>query len=868
MIKFNNLRLTVFITGLLAAPSLHAGVTFTNIFSFNGTNGDGPAILVRAGNNKFYGITELGGPNFTGDANPDVGSIFSITYDGVFSNLFYFESTNGDYGGYLTPGADGNFYGTTDNTAFKLHPDGTMANPNLAPGLGGVHSVLYGIVQDRDGTLYGTTRFGGTLGLGTIYKINTNGVLSTPVTFNDTNGADPVTLFLGADENFYGIAQSGGDADEGTIFRMDRSGNLTNIFLFSDQYDIAPNGQTDQPDWLMQGPNGDLYGTTLLGGSNNLGTIFRVTTNGVLVWSFSFNGTNGYGGVRIMAASDGNLYGITAYGGNGYDGTEDYSGFGTIFRITPSGSFTSLVQFDGTNDANDGNIATIVQGTDGNLYGTSFGGGASGQGAIFKLTLPTCPCTNRLMLTTVIDFERTNGVEPLGQLVQGSDGMLCGATAGGGAFDQGTVFKTTLDGSLTTLASFNGTNGTFLVSTPVQAVDGNLYGATAGGGPDYDPDLTQYNTGYGTIYRLDSNGVLTTLFTFNLTNGDGPGPGGLVIGKDGALYGVTQQGGPNFTNANDGDGTIFKITTNGDFTLLVSFDGTNGVYPGGIILASDGNFYGTTRVGGIDDSNGVGTVFRMTPDGQLTTLFKFNQTNGAHPLSIIQASDGCLYGTTGGGGQYYTGDPNGYGTAYGYGTVFRITTNGDFTLIASLDFTNGAVPCGGITEVGNGIFCGIAAYGGRYGSVESFGPGQFGFVDGGTVFQVTTDGDLTAPFSFFPSTSRNLPVSPEITLGNSLIKASDGNLYGYALSPDSGCIFAIRPVQPPVLRPVMQPGQINLSWNAWAGYPYLVMYETNLIGSNWNWATTIVPQTNGPASFSDPISSDTQRFYQVILQLP
>ena len=286
--------------------------------------------------------------------------------------------------------------------------------------------------------------------------------------------------------------------------------------------------------------------------------------------------------------------------------------------------------------------------------------------------------TNRLMLTTVANFN-DNNYDDFPALMQANDGMLYGVTQFGGASNLGAVFRSTLSGSLTTLVSFNGTNGAYPTAPPLQVADGNFYG-TAGGGPDWK---TTNNNATGIIYRMDTNGVLTTLFSFNQTNGEAPGgASGLIVGNDGALYGVAQQGGPNFTN-NGGAGTIFKITTNGNFTLLASFNGTNGVGPANIIQASDGNFYGTSE-SAPDDTNGFGTVFQMTPDGHMNTLVRFNGTNGAYPLAIMQASDGCLYGTTIYGGAYYAGGLPGSLTS-GYGTVFKVTTNGDFTLLASFE---------------------------------------------------------------------------------------------------------------------------------------------------------------------------------------
>ena len=449
-----------------------------------------------------------------------------------------------------------------------------------------------------------------------------------------------------------------------------------------------------------------------------------------------------------------------------------------------------------------------------------------------------CHAQNRLMLTDVANVYDTNN-STFPTLMQGKDGMLYGTTQTGGAFSRGSIFRCTLSGSGTTLVSFDGTNGASPFSPPVQAADGNFYGTTMSGGPDFDT-TNDNGFGYGAIYRMDSNGDLTTIFSFDGTNGAGPGIGnGLIVGNDGALYGVTAGGGLS------GDGTIFRITTNGDFTMLASFNGADCSYPQDIIQASDGNFYGTTFYGGTGDSYSFGAVFQMTSGGQINTLFQFNGTNGNDPIGIIQASDGCLYGTTQQGGAFdYQ-----YG---GYGTVFKITTNGDFTLLASFDRTNGATPWG-LIEVSNGLF---------YGTTDNYGGGA------GAFFQFTTNGDLSALLSF--GANFQLPFNP----WTSLIKASDGNYYGAAQGVFYGgtryptAIFCIRPVQAPVLQAVAQPGQLNLNWNAWAGYSYAVMYETNLTGSNWNLLSTVAPQTNGITSYSDPIGPDTQRFYSVVLQLP
>jgi uncharacterized repeat protein (TIGR03803 family) len=353
----------------------HAGVTFTNIFTFNGTNGEIPQMLVPAAYNKFYGFTELGGPN-------NLGGVFSIDYSGVFSNLFFSDTNLGGVQ-YLTTGFESSCYGLNSRgQIFEFGPDGTIGNSNLAPSFGGELGHFF---QDPEGIIYGVIEIQPAPPYyGSIFKINitfNNGVLSTLANFNGTNGYIPLSLLLGADNNFYGITQYGGSnftsaasgEGDGTIFRVDRNGNLTNIFSFNDSDSL--------PQTLVKGADGDLYGGTANGGINNAGTLFRITTNGVLVWSFPLNGTNGADPRSLIRGNDGNIYGVTHSGGINYDID---SGFGTFFRMTPSGSFTTLFEFDTTDDAEPW---SIIQGSDGNFYGTAVDGDGFGNGAIFKLSI-------------------------------------------------------------------------------------------------------------------------------------------------------------------------------------------------------------------------------------------------------------------------------------------------------------------------------------------------------------------------------------------------------------------------------------------------------------------------------------------------
>ena len=361
-------------------------------------------------------------------------------------------------------------------------------------------------------------------------------VLRTICSFNGTNGAYPKALTLGNDGNFYGTTSSGG--------------------AYTNQYG---------------------YG---------YGTVFTISTNGALTMLVSFQGTNGaqpYG--ALTQGNDGNFYGTTVEGGSG--------GEGTVFKVTTNGALTTLVSFQNTNGA--GPYGALTQGNDGNLYGTTVGGGTAGQGTVLRGTV--FKMTTNGTLTTLVNFYKTNGEKPYAGLALGHDGNFYGTTEWGGSSDSGTVFKVTANGTLTTLYSFTGEiNGWYPYGGLTLGYDGTFYGTTTIGGA----------VNAGTVFEVTTNGALTSLCSFTAgTNGSQP-YAALTLGYDGNLYGTTYEGGLGY----GGNGSLFKVTTNGTLTTLYSFTGgTNGLKPyAGLTLGHDGSFYGTTEWGG---SGGVGTVFRL-----------------------------------------------------------------------------------------------------------------------------------------------------------------------------------------------------------------------------------------------------------------
>ncbi|MFZ0311774.1 MAG: choice-of-anchor tandem repeat GloVer-containing protein [Candidatus Korobacteraceae bacterium] len=350
---------------------------------------------------------------------------------------------------------------------------------------------------------------------------------------------------------------------------------------------FAGSNGADPKSTLIQGIDGNIYGTTSQGGANNLGTVFKVSTGGTLTTLHDFAGHPADGAdpqAGLVQASDGNFYGTTSQGGA--------NNLGTVFKITPTGTLTMLHSFNTTDGASP--ISVLLQSTDGNFYGTTQSGG-NGGGTVFKIT----PAG---MLTTLHSFTGgSDGYAPEDGLVQGSDGNFYGTTNQGGAHSGGTVFKVTPSGTLTTLYNFCSqmgcTDGEDPFGVLVQAIDGNFYGTTGEGG-----------IGVGTVFKITPTGMLTTLHSF--TGGsDGYAPeDGMVQATDGNLYGTTNLGG-----AHSG-GTVFKITLSGTLTTVYNFCSQSGCTDGrssyaGLVQAADGNFYGTTNAGG---ANGDGTAFKLS----------------------------------------------------------------------------------------------------------------------------------------------------------------------------------------------------------------------------------------------------------------
>ncbi len=425
-------------------------------------------------------------------------------------------------------------------------------------------------------------------------------------------GARPNSaLIKGGDGNFYGTTSSGGTNNAGTLFKISASGALTTLYSFGGNDAAGPNAG------MVPGGDGNFYGVAGPAGTNSHGTVFQYTTNGVLTTLGSLFLANDPGDIQGIVSSepiqgiDGNVYVTTT--GVDVKGTI----FGTVFKISANGALTSLYSFTGGNDG--GGPSGLVQGKDGNFYGTTQGGGAHGGGTVFTIT------TNGA-LTTLYSFTGTNdGAYPEAVLVQGGDGNFYGTTYSGGSNNYGTVFKITANGALTTLHSFTGEeDGANPGAGLVQGRDGTFYGTT------------EAYAG-GSVFKMSADGTLTTLAAlFPLTGRSGFNPFSsseqLVQGSDGNLYGTTTDFGG--SEGPEIDGAIFKLTTNGGLAGLSSYSlyFYGGMFDlpipsSGLVQGRDGSFYGTTFYGG---QGGAGTIFKLTimPEFQTVAL-----TNGTLSLT-------------------------------------------------------------------------------------------------------------------------------------------------------------------------------------------------------------------------------------------
>ena len=615
------------------------GTGYTVLKHLSETIGRSPQTTLTLSGSTLYGTAYEGGTD-------NYGTVFKINTDGSgFAVLRNFSS--GDDAGYHPLGrlveAGGLLYGTTydggtngGGVLFSVSTSGTgytvLTQFGGTPDAGGPSGALTLVGN----TLFGTTQYGGTDGSGTVFKVNTNG---TGFAILRSFGADPDeglspyggVVLSGA--TLYGTAYSGGAGSGGTIFRVGTNGSGFVVLRSMESLDgYAPAGEL-----VLSG--GTLIGTMIYGGNGNVGTIFKIGTSGsdfAVLKHFSFGleeGNRPSGGVVL---SGGTLFGTTSSGGT--------NGLGAIFKVNTNGSgFAVIRQMSAPIDNFEGiyPYGRLVLSSN-TLYGTASGGGSFGNGTVFSLN------TNggglaALKSFPLVSFGDTNldGAYPdSGVTLSGS--TLYGTTYGGGTAGEGTLFKVNTDGgSFSVLKHFsqltNDTNTDGAYPEGGMIVSGStLYGTAQYGG----------SAGVGTLFKMDVTGSgFGVLHSFAGGPGDGTYPSADLTLGGATLFGTTWGGG------SADAGTVFKVDTNGGgYTVLKGFAGPHfeGAKPASVLTLSGSMLYGTTYEGG---TFGLGTVFQInTNGGDYVVLKHFAGPDGAKPVGSLTMADTTLYGITTEGG--------------------------------------------------------------------------------------------------------------------------------------------------------------------------------------------------------------------------
>jgi uncharacterized repeat protein (TIGR03803 family) len=603
----------------------------------------------------------------------------------------------------------------------------------------------FGLVRDTAGNLYGTTDGsysdvggGGTDNAGVVFEVDVFG--NETVLYSFTGGADgssPNGVIRDSGGNLYGTTYQGGTSNAGVAFKIDPSGNETVLYSFTG---AADGGGPYGP--LVRDSAGNLYGTTYQGGASNAGVVFKIdpSSHETVLYTFTGGADGGYPYGALILDPEGNLYGTTNGGGA--------SGAGVVFKIDNSGNEILLYGFTG---GNDGGYPTagVVMDSAGNLYGTTNGGGASGAGVVFEID----KAGNEIVLYAFTGG--SDGGSPAAGLIRDPGGNLYGTTGFGGRANLGVVFKLDKSGNETVLHTFmRGADGDQPdLAGVISDEAGNLYGTTAFNGAG----------GQGTVYKLDPGGNDTVLYAFpGAADGQYPYNNGVTLGWDGQLYGATALGG------NGGEGVVYRLDAHGNETVLYSvsaYTDSGFARPtAGVIQDRAGNLYGTTFRGQAVVGNGYGVVYKVDTAGNSAVLHNFtNGADGGVPYGgVILDSKGNLYGTTSQGG------------ASNAGVVFKIDALGKETALYT--FTGGADgggPLGGVILDSKGNLYGTTNYGGAPGA--------------GVVFKIDETGNETVLYSFTGGADGGYPIG-------GVTRDADGNLYGTTSgggASNAGVVFKI-----------------------------------------------------------------------------
>lgn len=497
--------------------------------------------------------------------------------------------------------------------------------------------------QGRDGNLYGTIFDDGPVAAGEVFKITTSGQFSTLYAFclqkNCPDGAQPEGgVILGLDGNFYGTTAVGGVNNTGTAFQLTPSGTHTKLYEFTGGTSPAAIGDGGYPAFgLLQGADANFYGVNSEVYAGDFGLVFKLTPKPTPPWAIKvlgdFNATDGWGPNLPTQGIDGNFYGTTNIGGDPkvtcHSGLH---GCGVVYKMSASGKLTVLHTFQGVPADGYDPVGILAEGTDGNFYGATYTGGAVSQGSVFKIT-PTGT------FTELHDFNHTatnnDGDNPYAGLILGSDGNFYGTTVHGGAYGAGAIYRITSSGTYTTLYSFckisHCPDGFYPITALVQHTDGKFYGSTSGNtlGGSYFYSL---DVGLGPFIlpktRSGKAGATVEILGTGLT-----GTSSVKFGGASATFTVVSD--TYMTAVVPSAGTLGQIsvtTPTGTFVsnyqfkvlpVVKSFTPALGP-PGTVVTITGSSFLGATKV----TIGGVACTFTVNSDTQITAMVAASAKTG------------------------------------------------------------------------------------------------------------------------------------------------------------------------------------------------------------------------------------------------
>ncbi len=631
--------------------------------------------LTQASNGKLYGMTSFGGIH-------NKGVIFEYSYTtNTYTRLYDFNGINGGFPhGSLTEVTPGKLYGmargngiSSDGVIFEYDYINNTYSKKFDMTTNSGVSPFGTLIKASNNKLYGMNYGWGAFGKGTIFEFDyLSGIFTKKVDFDGANGAGGLSALTEASNGkLYGMTLNGGPSNEGVIFEFDYvSGAYTKLFDFGGNNGVNPFGS------LLEASNGKLYGLTYEGGWYNKGVLFEYDyASNTFTKKQDLQLPTGGNPHGSLIEVNGLLYGVTSEGGT--------NGKGVLFEYdVVSNIYTVKANLSGGN----GNSprGSLVEAGNGKLYGLTYAGGAFGKGVIFEFNISTNSYIRKISLNS------SDGSMPKGSLMQTTNGKLFGMTSEGGTSNKGAIFEFDLDsGIYTKRLDITGCSGDTPYSSLIQAPNGKFYGVTINGGT-YDE---------GIFFEYDSvANICIKLNDFWFSEGRNP-YGTPTLAANGKIYGTSINGG-----ATAGCGVIYEHNyVTGTYTKKMNLvGGQGGCHSFSSLAEANGKLYGMTNYGGLYSD---GVIFEY--DYNTNTYQKkkdFDNTNGALPHgSLIKASNNKLYGMAT------------YGGLYGDGVIFEYDyTSNVLIKLVDFDGMNGKFPFGSLMQASNGKLYGMTKEGGAY----------------------------------------------------------------------------------------------------------------------------------------------------------